>query len=193
MQPDDIHFPTMNVDQTLKFALRNKAPRENPQHPKSSHNFVRDMNTGILDSLGISHTTKTRVGNEFIRGVSGGERKRVSLAEVMATQVWLSPKSPSPCASLMLRKGFDTVLGPADTGPRLQDRPRIRQNAAPRSGPQRADRRRHQVPGRQRNLRLFRHGPGPGRGPRNLLRTPGDGQVLLRRAGVRLSKGCQRR
>ena len=31
--------------------------------------------------LGLSHTINTRVGNDFVRGVSGGERKRVSIAE----------------------------------------------------------------------------------------------------------------
>jgi ABC-type multidrug transport system permease subunit/ABC-type multidrug transport system ATPase subunit len=30
---------------------------------------------------GISHTINTRVGNDFLRGVSGGERKRVTIAE----------------------------------------------------------------------------------------------------------------
>jgi ABC-type multidrug transport system ATPase subunit len=31
--------------------------------------------------FGISHTRNTRVCNDFIRGVSGGERKRVTIAE----------------------------------------------------------------------------------------------------------------
>ena len=31
--------------------------------------------------FGLSHTYNTRVGNDFVRGVSGGERKRVSIAE----------------------------------------------------------------------------------------------------------------
>ncbi len=31
--------------------------------------------------FGISHTINTRVGNEYIRGVSGGERKRVTISE----------------------------------------------------------------------------------------------------------------
>ncbi|KAJ4183507.1 hypothetical protein NW755_009542 [Fusarium falciforme] len=83
---DDIHFPTLTVNQTMKFALRNKVPRERPEHVEKKHHFVQDMRNHILDSLGIGHTQKTLVGNEFIRGVSGGERKRVSLAEVMASQ-----------------------------------------------------------------------------------------------------------
>lgn len=36
--------------------------------------------------LNIQHTENTLVGNEFVRGVSGGERKRVSIAEMMATR-----------------------------------------------------------------------------------------------------------
>ena len=31
--------------------------------------------------FGISRTVNTRVGNDFVRGVSGGERKRVTIAE----------------------------------------------------------------------------------------------------------------
>lgn len=31
--------------------------------------------------FGITHTINTKVGNDFIRGVSGGERKRVTIAE----------------------------------------------------------------------------------------------------------------
>ncbi|CAI4214022.1 unnamed protein product [Parascedosporium putredinis] len=83
---DDIHFPTMTVNQTMKFALKNKVPRDRPAEVEKKNDFVKGKRTGILDALGIGHTQKTLVGNEFIRGVSGGERKRVSLAEVMASQ-----------------------------------------------------------------------------------------------------------
>ncbi|GAB1210146.1 hypothetical protein APSETT445_008936 [Aspergillus pseudonomiae] len=92
---DDIHFPTLTVNRTMKFALRNKVPRERPEHLQEKQEYIQGTRDGILESLGIAHTKKTLVGNEFIRGVSGGERKRVSLAEVMAgqspVQFWDNP------------------------------------------------------------------------------------------------------
>src|ERR1700744_6704413 len=39
---------------------------------------MRDV---IMAIFGLSHTLNTKVGNDFVRGVSGGERKRVSIAE----------------------------------------------------------------------------------------------------------------
>lgn len=45
-------------------------------------NKVVDM---LLKMFNIEHTKNTVVGNPFIRGVSGGERKRVSIAETMIT------------------------------------------------------------------------------------------------------------
>ncbi|KAJ6023722.1 hypothetical protein N7540_004519 [Penicillium herquei] len=92
---DDLHFPTLTVNRTMKFALRNKIPNERPEELSNRNDFVQEKRNTILDSLGIGHTKKTLVGNEFIRGVSGGERKRVSLAEVMAgqspVQMWDNP------------------------------------------------------------------------------------------------------
>jgi ATP-binding cassette subfamily G (WHITE) protein 2 (SNQ2) len=38
----------------------------------------------LLKMLNMEHTRKTLVGNEFVRGVSGGERKRVSIMEMFA-------------------------------------------------------------------------------------------------------------
>lgn len=40
---------------------------------------VRDV---IMAMFGIAHTVNTKVGDDLTRGVSGGERKRVSIAEV---------------------------------------------------------------------------------------------------------------
>ncbi|GAD91436.1 ABC drug exporter AtrF [Paecilomyces variotii No. 5] len=76
---DDQHFPSLTVWQTLKFSLINKTKR----HDSSSIPIVVDA---LLKMFGISHTKNTLVGNEYVRGVSGGERKRVSIAETLATK-----------------------------------------------------------------------------------------------------------
>ena len=84
---DDIHIATLNVGQTLDFALSTKTPGPRGRIPgmskKEFNNAVKGM---LLKMLNISHTAQTYVGDEFVRGVSGGERKRVSIAEMMATR-----------------------------------------------------------------------------------------------------------
>lgn len=76
---DDIHFPELNVWQTLKFALLNKTKKRK----KSDIPVIIDA---LLRMFGIPHTKFTKVGNEYVRGISGGERKRVSIAETLATK-----------------------------------------------------------------------------------------------------------
>ncbi|KAK5110105.1 hypothetical protein LTR62_006239 [Meristemomyces frigidus] len=76
----DVHFPMLTVGDTLTFAARARAPRILPGgvSRKIYAAHVRDV---VMSTFGISHTINTRVGNDFVRGVSGGERKRVSIAE----------------------------------------------------------------------------------------------------------------
>ncbi|XRM44678.1 ATP-binding cassette transporter snq2 [Aspergillus tubingensis] len=78
-QEDDQHFPNLTVWQTLKFSLINKTKK----HDRESIPIIIDA---LLKMFGISHTKNTVVGNEYVRGVSGGERKRVSIAETLATK-----------------------------------------------------------------------------------------------------------
>ncbi|KAG8164849.1 hypothetical protein KVR01_005124 [Diaporthe batatas] len=76
----DVHFPMLTVGDTLTFASRARAPRELPGGiPK--HLFTNHVRDVVLAMFGISHTVNTRVGNEYVRGVSGGERKRVTISE----------------------------------------------------------------------------------------------------------------
>ena len=74
------------MSETLNFATSTKLPKSRPEHLQKPKDYVNQTSTDILESLGIGHTKDTIVGNEYVRGVSGGERKRVSVAEVMSTQ-----------------------------------------------------------------------------------------------------------
>jgi ABC-type multidrug transport system ATPase subunit len=82
---DDLHFPTLKVGETLDFASSSKLPGTRPEHLQKRKAYTSDKKESILNSLSIAHTSDTVVGDEYLRGVSGGERKRVSLAEVLAS------------------------------------------------------------------------------------------------------------
>lgn len=82
---DDEHLPTLTVRQTIETALRCKTPGKLPGGV-SEHEFREEFLNTLLKMLNIEHTSGTLVGNQFIRGVSGGERKRVSIAEAFCGQ-----------------------------------------------------------------------------------------------------------
>jgi ABC-type multidrug transport system ATPase subunit len=52
-------------------------------HGISRAEYIEQAAKVVMAVCGLSHTYNTKVGNDFIRGVSGGERKRVSIAEMM--------------------------------------------------------------------------------------------------------------
>lgn len=83
---EELFFPTLTVGQTIDFATRMKVPFNLPSNQGSPEDFQRESRDFLLRSMGISHTHDTKVGNEFVRGVSGGERKRVSIIETLATR-----------------------------------------------------------------------------------------------------------
>ncbi|PSN71258.1 multidrug resistance protein CDR2 [Corynespora cassiicola Philippines] len=82
---EEIFFPTLSVGNTIDFAARLKVPYNLPSGVQSAEEYVQINKEFLLKSLGIEHTHDTKVGDAFIRGVSGGERKRVSILECMAT------------------------------------------------------------------------------------------------------------
>lgn len=85
-----MHFPTLKVSETVGFATSTKLPASRPSHLQHAGAYVEETTKATLAALGIGHTHNTLVGNEFVRGVSGGERKRVSLAEVLSTRAPVS-------------------------------------------------------------------------------------------------------
>ena len=84
---DDLHYATLNVRRTLTFALQTRTPgKESRLEGESRKDYVAEFLRIVTKLFWIEHTLGTKVGNEFVRGVSGGERKRVSIAEAMITR-----------------------------------------------------------------------------------------------------------
>ncbi|KAJ5660617.1 hypothetical protein N7507_007068 [Penicillium longicatenatum] len=83
---EELFYPRLTVGQTMDFATKLKVPSHLPDGAKSVDDYTAETKRFLLESMGISHTADTKVGNEFVRGVSGGERKRVSIIECLATK-----------------------------------------------------------------------------------------------------------
>ncbi|KAM0328214.1 hypothetical protein ACHAQA_005623 [Verticillium albo-atrum] len=82
---EDVHFPHLTVGQTLQFAALARTPYNRLPGVSRQH-YAQHLRDVVMAVFGISHTVNTKVGNDFVRGVSGGERKRVSIAEVTLNQ-----------------------------------------------------------------------------------------------------------
>ena len=84
---DDLHYATLKVKDTLEFALKTRTPGKNSRKEGESRaDYVKEFLRVVTKLFWIEHTMNTKVGNELIRGVSGGEKKRVSIAEAMITK-----------------------------------------------------------------------------------------------------------
>ncbi|KZP09293.1 hypothetical protein FIBSPDRAFT_938543 [Athelia psychrophila] len=87
---DDLHYAHLTVGQTLRFALRNKVPRGRRRlNGETREQFIEIAVDVLLNMFGIGHVKDTIVGDSYVRGVSGGERKRVSIAEALITRASL--------------------------------------------------------------------------------------------------------
>ncbi|XP_019186841.1 PREDICTED: ABC transporter G family member 22 isoform X2 [Ipomoea nil] len=70
---DDILFPHLTVKETLTYAARLRLPKKLTKEEKES----RAMD--VIYELGLERCQDTMIGGSFVRGVSGGERKRVCI------------------------------------------------------------------------------------------------------------------
>lgn len=71
---DDWLLSNLTVEENVMFAARLKAARG------TSDEAVQERVQSTLEELGLWHCRDNRIGNSTSRGVSGGERKRVSVA-----------------------------------------------------------------------------------------------------------------
>ncbi|XPS79103.1 hypothetical protein M3J07_011108 [Ascochyta lentis] len=83
---EEIFFPALTVEDTIDFAARLKVPHHLAPGIKDANEYAKINKEFLLKALGIEHTTGTKVGDAYIRGVSGGERKRASIVECLATR-----------------------------------------------------------------------------------------------------------
>ncbi|KAI8366704.1 ABC-2 type transporter-domain-containing protein [Radiomyces spectabilis] len=84
-EEEDLHYPTLTTKQTLTFALKTKTPGKRlPDESKGE--FINKVLYMLGNMLGLTKQMNTMVGNAFVRGLSGGERKRLSIAEQMTTR-----------------------------------------------------------------------------------------------------------
>jgi ATP-binding cassette, subfamily G (WHITE), member 2, PDR len=75
---DDVHLPNLTVRETLRFSSHLRGSPDVPVR-------VRDLLVEVLmKMLGLRHVADTVVGDGAIRGVSGGEKRRVSLGVEIA-------------------------------------------------------------------------------------------------------------
>ncbi|RAW21404.1 ABC transporter G family member 31, partial [Phytophthora cactorum] len=93
----DVHFPTLTVKETLEFAhaftggellrrgeelLTNGSTEENLEALKTMQTLFQHYPDIVIEQLGMQNCQNTIIGNGMLRGVSGGERKRVTTGEM---------------------------------------------------------------------------------------------------------------
>lgn len=72
---------------TLLFALKTRTPDKESRLPgESRKEYQNTFLSAIAKLFWIEHALDTKVGNEMIHGISGGEKKRVSIGEAMVTK-----------------------------------------------------------------------------------------------------------
>ncbi|ETI48387.1 hypothetical protein PPTG_10588 [Phytophthora nicotianae INRA-310] len=78
----DNHIPTLTVRETFKFAdmCVNGRPEDQPEEMRDIAALRTEL---FIQILGLEDCADTVVGDALLRGVSGGERKRVTIGEVL--------------------------------------------------------------------------------------------------------------
>uniref|UniRef100_A0A7N0V0K0 ABC transporter domain-containing protein n=1 Tax=Kalanchoe fedtschenkoi TaxID=63787 RepID=A0A7N0V0K0_KALFE len=74
---DDVMYPHLTVTETLVFTALLRLPKTLTKQEKVMH-----ANT-VIEQLGLMHCKDRIIGGQFLRGISGGERKRTSIGQEM--------------------------------------------------------------------------------------------------------------
>ena len=71
----DVHFPELTLGQTLTFAAATR--QTNLESKSGAYNAAKN----ISSRFNLDAAFDTKIGNAIIRGISGGEKRRTSIAE----------------------------------------------------------------------------------------------------------------
>ncbi|KAF1897876.1 hypothetical protein Lal_00032638 [Lupinus albus] len=74
---DDVLYPHLTVTETLVYTALLRLPNTVTEEDKVLHA------KSVIDQLGLTQCKDNMVGSPYVRGVSGGERKRVSIGQEM--------------------------------------------------------------------------------------------------------------
>lgn len=74
---DDVLYPHLTVTETLVFTALLRLPRSLTSQEKVMHA------ESVINQLGLTRCKSSIIGGPLLRGVSGGERKRVSIGQEM--------------------------------------------------------------------------------------------------------------
>jgi ATP-binding cassette subfamily G (WHITE) protein 2 (PDR) len=179
-QEVDKHFPHLTVGQTLEFAAATRTPSHRIQNMsrKEFYTFVARV---VMAVVGLSHTYNTKVGDDYVRGVSGGERKRVSIAEMMLAG---SPFAAWDNSTRGLDSGELSSTPSVDVTDIYSNRIQVCAVIASRLRLWRHCGGRCHLPSQSKHLRHFRQGHSAIRGPADLLWPCRRRQVLFRATGL---------
>eukprot|EP01031_Cornospumella_fuschlensis_P038813 gene38813-47202_t len=76
---DDLHIPTLTVRETIHFAASTRLPES------SGKALIEERVSLLLRLMGLEHVQHSTVGGGGLRGISGGQLKRLSIAvEIVA-------------------------------------------------------------------------------------------------------------
>ena len=79
----DTHLPFLTVRETAAFSHDNSCPP--PPDTEEGAALHRDKLRAVTDLLALEGCIDTIIGDDLVRGVSGGEKKRVTIAETLVT------------------------------------------------------------------------------------------------------------
>ncbi|KAK4493225.1 hypothetical protein RD792_017905 [Penstemon davidsonii] len=74
---DDVLYPNLTVTETLVYTALLRLPKTLTEEQKAQHAEA------VINQLGLSRCKDSIIGGDLLRGVSGGERKRVSIGQEM--------------------------------------------------------------------------------------------------------------